>query len=61
MTNESDIRIDVFTAGVNTPCHVKLIHIPTGIVVEATHRSQYRAKLIAMQKLKIELESSCSN
>ena len=38
---EEDIRIDVFTSGINCPVAVKLTHMPTGFSVEGKGKSQY--------------------
>jgi protein subunit release factor A len=55
-TDEHDLRIDVYTSGVGTKPHVRIVHLPTGLVAECgTERSQLRALAICMDALKAKL------
>lgn len=51
-----DLRVDVYRAGVNNPCYVRITHVPTGLTREATHRSQLRAREQAMRLLRAALD-----
>jgi len=54
--DEHDLRIDVYTAGVGTKPHVRIVHLPTGLVAECgTERSQLRAKEICLAELETKL------
>lgn len=49
--DERDLRIDSFSAGVNSPIHVKITHMPTGTVGEATDTSRIKARSVALGAL----------
>lgn len=49
--HDEDLRIDVFRTGLNLPVYLRVTHLPTGTVAEASHKSQLQAKTIAIQQL----------
>ena len=58
---KEDIRVDIERRGVfpNLTCHVRLTHIPTGLVYECGHhRSEIRNKSVALVGLDLLVKKS---
>lgn len=51
-----ELRIDVFRAGADRPCHVRITHLPTGTVADAEERSELSGKAAALRKLHEKLD-----
>lgn len=53
--NHGNFRILTYSAGVNSPVRVQIVHVPTGIVAEAINKSRKQAESNALAKLAIAL------
>lgn len=51
-----EVRVDTFTGGVNLPVKMRLVHLPTGVVVEGSGKSQSRLRRQLLVSLEKEIE-----
>lgn len=56
MIDLKDVRIDTFTSGIKRPTHMRIVHMPTGLVVEGIGKSQYRLRQELLASLEKEIE-----
>jgi hypothetical protein len=49
--NERDIRIEIFTSGIQTPIYMRITHLLTGKSVEGTGSSKLKLKKELFERL----------